>query len=237
MERGLSYEKALEALTVNPAKLLKSENTLGTLEKGKKANFTIYNENPFEKEAVLLESWILGNQEVHQSISSHDISGRYNILIDGKQYPIELSPEGIGWTGKIQIIKTANDPKKSSKKDTLNPKMFVQLIGDDITLQFNINDENFDGSINLHGKVRTKFGVFEGDGTIPSGKWIQWSAIRNDELDSEKETVKATLDTSYTSHIWMPNMAYGFEKEPTIETIVFRNATVWTNEAQGILRG
>ncbi len=235
MERGLTMDKALEALTTNPAKILKVENTLGTLEKGKKASFTIYSENPFEKEAVLLESWILGNQEVHQSISSHDISGRYNILIDGKQYPIEISPEGTSWTGKIQVIKSANDPKNPAKKDSLSPKMFVQLVGDDITIQFNINDDNFNGSVNLHGKVRTKFGVFEGDGTIPSGKWIQWSAIRNDKLDAKKENAATTIDTTYSDRIWSPNMAYGFENDPTAETIVFRNATVWTNEAQGIL--
>ncbi len=235
MERGLTAEKALEALTVNPAKLAHAEQFLGTLDKGKKACFTVYTENPFEKEAVLLESWVLGQQEVHQAISSHDIAGRYNIVIDGKQYPIEISPEGLGWTGKIQVVKSANDPKNPSKKDTLNPKMFVQLVGEDVTLQFNMSDENFNGSINLHGKVRTKFGVFEGDGTIPSGKWIQWSAIRNDKLDAKREATNVSLDTSYSSHIWSPNMAYGFTKEPTTETIVFRNATVWTNESQGIL--
>jgi len=32
-----------------------------------------------------------------------------------------------------------------------------------------------------------------------------------------------------------PNIGYGSESKPTTETILYRNATVWTNEREGIL--
>jgi hypothetical protein len=35
--------------------------------------------------------------------------------------------------------------------------------------------------------------------------------------------------------ITFPNVAYGNLKKPTAETILFKNATVWTNEKDGIL--
>ena len=34
---------------------------------------------------------------------------------------------------------------------------------------------------------------------------------------------------------WFPNMAYGWEQQPTQDNIIFRNATVWTNEDVGTI--
>ena len=233
IERGLSETDALAALTIEPAKLLKVDSDFGTIEKGKKASFTIYSSNPFIGEAKLLESWLLGEQKLMDISAKHDVTGKYNILIDGKKYPIEISGEGDKLTGKIQTM----HQKSNLSYDTLFPKMAVQLIDDDITLQFNIDDDNWKGSMSLHGKVSSKFGVFEGEGMAPTGKWIQWSGIKNDRIEKKKSDSKdVKIDSSYNAKIWFPNMAYGFEKKPSNETIVIRNATVWTNEAQGVLK-
>jgi imidazolonepropionase-like amidohydrolase len=157
--------------------------------------------------------------------------------LEGKQYPLEITGEGDKLSGKIETIKQTRDPKKGTiKTDTLAPKVNVQLISDDITLQFNIDDDNWKGSVNLHGKVSSKFGVFEGDGMLPTGKWIQWTAIRNSDVDVKKDEKTASIDTAFSSKLWFPNMAYGFDQVPEVETIVFRGATVWTNEPGGILK-
>ncbi len=233
IERGLTEGEALAALTTEPAKMLKIDSDFGTLEKGKKASFSIYSSNPFHGESKLIESWLLGDQEVMLDVAKHNVSGKYNILIDGKKYPIEISGEGDKLSGKIVTI----SQKLDLTPDTLIQKVFVQLVEDDITLQFNVDDSNWKGSMSLHGKVSSKFGVFEGDGLTPNGKWVQWSAIRNDRSETKKSDSKdSKVDTSFSAKIWFPNMAYGFESKPTKETIVFRNATVWTNEAQGILK-
>jgi imidazolonepropionase-like amidohydrolase len=239
MERGLTEKDVLNALTLQPAKMLKIEDEFGTLEKGKRACFMIYSSNPFNSAAKLYEAWLLGEQKVMSMSPKHEVAGRYNILLDGKQYPIEITGEGDKLSAKIQSVKQSKDTKKGTVSyDTLSPKVNIQLIGDDITLQFNLDDENWKGSVNLHGKVSSKFGVFEGDGMLPTGKWIQWSAIRNDKVEGDKEKdFLSTVDTSFSSKLWFPHMAYGFEKVPEAETIVFENATVWTNEQQGILKG
>ena len=39
-----------------------------------------------------------------------------------------------------------------------------------------------------------------------------------------------------TPNIWLPNKAYGHEKLPNKENIIFKNATVWTNEEEGIVK-
>lgn len=45
---GLSFNDALKAITINPAKLLGLEKRIGTIEKGKDADIVLYNGDPFE---------------------------------------------------------------------------------------------------------------------------------------------------------------------------------------------
>ncbi len=238
MERGLSRNDALAALTTHPAKILGMEKELGTLEKGKKASFSIYESDPFESEVKVLETWILGERKVYEQAPLNYIAGKYNILIDGKRFPMEISAEKDKYSGKIQVVRQKTDPKKGViTKDTVTPKLAISLQGNDITIQFNIEYEEWNGSINLHGKVSSKFGVFEGDGMLPNGKWVQWSAIRSDKESTRKsDSLKIKLDTSYYQNLWFPHMAYGFDSLPAQETIVFKNATVWTNEGEGVLK-
>jgi len=237
IERGLTANQALNSLTIEPARILNLQKELGTLENGKKASFTIYSENPFEQEAKRLESWLLGTQYMVENVSKIDVAGKYNILIDGKQFPLEITGEDGKFSGKIQTIREREDGKKGRViRDTLTPKVYVNLIGDDITLQFNLDDNNWNGSITLHAKVNSKFGVFEGDGMLPTGKWVKWSAVRNQKSDQKKKEIETPKsDTSYSEKLWFPNMAYGFQELPKSETTVFRNATAWTNEQSGIL--
>lgn len=238
IERGLSPADALAALTLNPAKMLNADSQIGTLEKGKKASFAIYSANPFTTEAKLLEIWTLGEQNVFHTLPQHTIAGEYNVNIEGFIYPLEITGTPEKPEARIQAIKSVRDEKTQvTKRDTLTPKVKIQLNGDDILLQFNLDDDHYNGNLSLHGKVRSKFGVFEGDVILPNGKWTQWSAIKNTVIDAKTEDPKTiTVDTLICQRIWFPNMAYGFDDVPKAETVVFRDATVWTNEAEGILK-
>jgi imidazolonepropionase-like amidohydrolase len=48
MRYGLSYEDALKAITINPAKLLGLDKQIGSIEKGKDADLVLFNGDPFE---------------------------------------------------------------------------------------------------------------------------------------------------------------------------------------------
>lgn len=45
---GLSFNEALKAITINPAKLLGLDKRVGSIEKGKDADLVLYNGDPFE---------------------------------------------------------------------------------------------------------------------------------------------------------------------------------------------
>ena len=60
IEYGLSKEKALEALTTTPAKLLGKQSEIGNLNKGAYANFLITSGDIFEKKTTVYENWVQG---------------------------------------------------------------------------------------------------------------------------------------------------------------------------------
>lgn len=236
ISRGLKKEDALAALTTNPAQLLGMSNEIGDLENGKWASFAIYTSDPFETEATLLEMWNLGEQNIIKELPTTSILGKYSVNIDGNKYQIDVTGTNEKPTGKIQTVKYIYDPKtKQNKKDTVVQVVYVALNQNDVTFQFNCNDANYKGSVNLHGKVSHNGGIIEGDASVPTGKWLQWSAIRMDKADAKSDFTKIKADSSFKAKVWFPNMAYGMDTIPQVKTIVFKNATVWTNEAEGIL--
>jgi imidazolonepropionase-like amidohydrolase len=60
---GLPYDEALKAITVNPARIFKIDQEIGTLEKGKRANLIIANGDPLEPKTVI-EKVIIGGLEM-----------------------------------------------------------------------------------------------------------------------------------------------------------------------------
>ena len=64
IKRGLSKKAALEALTVNPAKILNIDGVTGELTKGSLANFLITSKPIFEDKVDIYENWVLGVKHV-----------------------------------------------------------------------------------------------------------------------------------------------------------------------------
>ena len=146
--------------------------------------------------------------------------------INGKSYRIEISGSNEKPAGKVETFKS---------KDTIQQKALILLNENDVTIQFNCDDDAYKGSFNLHGKVAGKGSVLEGDGTLPNGKWITWSAIRA-QKEIEKEIEKEIkLNTDSIAKPWLPNLAYGMDSIPKFQNIAIKNVTVWTNEQEGIL--
>ncbi len=230
IENGLSEEDALKALTVQPAKLTGTSDMVGTLEKGKLASFIIYDKNPFQEDAKILESWMLGKRTKRNQPTNNHLIGEYNLIVAGKKFPFEITGNSTKYAGKIHY--KVIDEKELAKDTTVD--LNIVSNGFDITLHFNVFDKEWSGSVTLQGKTNDKYGVFEGEGMIPTGEWVKWSAIK-----TKKENVKVKKnenklkDTTY--QLWYPNMAYGFDTLPTQQAIVITHATIWTNEEEGIL--
>ena len=64
IKRGLSKKSALEALTINPANILKQEGITGELTKGSYANFLVTSKPIFDDKAEIYENWVLGVKHI-----------------------------------------------------------------------------------------------------------------------------------------------------------------------------
>ncbi len=230
IKMGLTEAQALQALTIEPAKIIQYSEQAGSLEEGKYASFSVFSDNPFQTEAKLLESWVMGTQIVHETTMEEEIAGKYNLIISDRKFKFELKGKGKAYKGTL-TYKILKDEVYVDTTTTLS----VELSNNDITLQFNLMDSAWNGSVTLQGKTNAHVGIFEGDGLLPDGKWTKWSAIKQEKAKVDVEENKPLLADT-TKHIWFPNMAFGYDSIPQMENIVIKNATLWTNEQHGIIK-
>ncbi len=252
IDSGLSEEDALKALTHTPAKLVNASGEVGSLEQGKIANFLITSGPIFDKKSKIHQNWIAGQKHVLAPIKDKDLIGVYDLKLGDTDYTLIAK-------GKVEqpdfLIKWSNKKKDRVK---VNHKQEEGRI----SLNFNNAKDSTShakmgtGIVRLSGWLSDDLKTWTGKADLPNGEWVDWSAKRTkedpeeaakaadeeeEEKDKKKETAKKAADTpqekkrNVLTPITYPFLPYGWEEQPTAETVLFTNATVWTNEEDGIL--
>lgn len=227
IQYGLKKEKVLYALTEGPAKLLKVDTRLGTLEKDKLANFIITEDELGGGGFSILENWVQGNQYVIERMADGiDNRGNYTIqsdytFINGKIFTIKGKPNFP--TGEFFI------------SDTLKTPMDISFDKQLVTASFFIKDLKGFMRISVQvDKEKSWKGIVED----PNGGKYSFNAGYSSALKDE-ETKKEKSVVSY-SNCRYPNKAYGWRinelKEGEGKSYLIKNVTVWTNEKEGILK-
>ena len=221
VKHGLDKTTALEALTTFPAALLNQSSKLGNLNKGAYANFLITSGDIFETKTIIHENWVKGYRDVVSSMEVNDIRGEYTINIDDKSYTINLS----------------GTPSKLKSKVTLNKKVLKSSVSfKDNWLQtsFANGDSISGGHVRLRALANSEKFI-SGKLFLSNGKEQQFSA-KLKEIEKKKKDTKTKKESAPNIHpVTFPNGAYGFSTLPKQKTTLFKNATVWTNEKEGIL--
>ncbi|HMV26974.1 MAG TPA: amidohydrolase family protein, partial [bacterium] len=219
---GLPADKALEALTTRPAKMLGIDAQVGTLEKGKLANMVIASGNLFEKNTTITQSWIKGRSYEVNRVPAIDPRGVWNLQGDLKAYVLMINGTLSKLSGNFMY------------RDSQNVEVTPLINGDMLSIQFRGD------SIGEPGLVRLKAllinGRLSGTGEFPSGKTMSWSGTLFKSFEPKAEDNSIKSDSSVLSPISFPNMAFGLKEIPEQQTVLIRNATVWTNTAKGILK-
>lgn len=225
VQHGLDAKEALKALTYTPATLLGVYDKAGSIEKGKAANFFITNKPLFEKEAAIYQHWVLGKKEEIKPLKSPTTEGAYTLIISNKSYKLEVKDGA----AKLQLT------------DSLEWKVSLQSQGENSLISFESTKDTLlfeKGYYSLFG-WKEKSGNYKGLGNTPSGKKINWNLILDfeyakSEKDNPKEESKVLSLEEVLSKIIYPFESYGRKETPSPKRILFKNATVWTNEAAGI---
>lgn len=219
-EYGFDKTKALEALTTIPAQLLNKSNEIGTLEKGKWANFIITSGPLFEKETTLYENWVQGKKHEIKSMNVKNLAGIYNLKADGKTFDLEISGDVVKPTVTIQQDST-KFPTKSSYADNW--------------LQFSFTDLEKEATYRAIGRIDHKTQNITGKLVTPSGTESTFTATYKKALEDKDAKEEKNATTPEVLPITYPNVGYGYAVKPTRQDVLFKNATVWTGEDAGVL--
>jgi imidazolonepropionase-like amidohydrolase len=220
IEYGLPKEKALEALTTLPASLIKAEGQIGSLKAGLLANFIITSGDLFGKDNVIYENWIQGKKFVLVAINAPDIRGTYSLSLNTQP------------TGKIQITGSPEKPEyKIVIQDSIKITPKAILSNELLTLTYQNKPS---GTIRLTGWL-TGTGL-AGEGVLPDGSVIPWTAVLSEKYQQIAVKDSTIAKPKETGPVVYPFVGFGNEELPKSETVLVKNATVWTNEKEGILQ-
>lgn len=225
IQYGLTEADALKALTATPAQLLGVYDQAGSLERGKWANFLVTNGPIFKKETQIVEHWVQGHKYGINPKTAADLSGKYQLSVGSQTYTLEI--KGKPSTPEI-IIKT-------SEADTSKTKVTLTRKDQLVTLTYTLTGDSALVT-RLSGLIQGQ--NWSGKGILPGGTWADWTATYTAAIPDTSKPKTDSLDVIKFSRkkITYPFMAYGWDSLPKAQTVLIRNATVWTNTAQGILK-
>ncbi|MGZ3903797.1 MAG: amidohydrolase family protein [Bacteroidia bacterium] len=227
IQYGLTEQNALKTLTSIPAEMLGMSDKIGSLKKGMVANFIITSKNVFEDGAIIYENWINGNQHVLSDMNAPDIRAQYELSYNNTKYKVEIGGETDKLNSHIVL------------KDTTKTNINVIFKNNNISFYFNKDSSTMErldltyAAPNFVGKCQSA-----------NGTWYEATLTKTGEYVAKKKDEKKK-ETPQVGEIYYPFMSYG--KPETKENILQRfknrlgavlikNATVWTNETDGVLK-
>ncbi len=94
---------------------------------------------------------------------------------------------------------------------------------------------------NKAGKSRLS-GTFNGTeiggtGQLASGEWVSWKAVRTSAASTDSSAKAKPAKPETIGDVVYPFVGFGKKTIAKQETILIKNATVWTNEKSGVLAG
>jgi imidazolonepropionase-like amidohydrolase len=249
VEAGLSETQALAAVTTVPAGLLGQSERLGSLREGAMANLIVTSAPLFDDDAVIEENWVGGERYV---VNPHveDRSGVYALRVGTTS--LELHVSGKPAKPKAEIIQpTADDGEQAQAPAPA--KASLDIDADGVVLSFALDEDG--PAIRLGGWIVGE--VWSGEGRLGDGAPVRWRAERVSDLpaqdsaagddgapgaepavaDADAAGAADDADIDAPGPVIYPFGAYGTTTLPVAETLLIRNATVWTLEADGTLEG
>ena len=218
---GFDKTKALESLTTVPASLLGKTNEIGSLKSGAYANFIITSGEIFDEKTVIYENWVQGSKYVIKDKTLKDIRGSYDLAIGTTNYKMKI--EGEMNEPKAEI--TTVDAKKVNSKLTIADNWINIIVKPS-------EAENY--FTRLSSFVVNPQNI-AGEGVLFDGSEVTWSAKQTAAFEKVKDSAQAEKPFKIFP-VTYPNVPFGNNQKLAQQTLLFKNATVWTNEKEGILQ-
>lgn len=221
IERGLPADQALAALTTVPADLLGSAGSLGTLEAGRIANFSVFEsaeKGIFSKEAKLTEVWV-----------------------DGERHVLDERPAEPAGTWTVRLGAVPPQTERTFSVEVKGKPGYLQAAADGKDAR----------AVFAHGRLAVELpagaaGSAEGlrlEGRVSGDRWAGTAAEgpagdRPFEAERSKEKRPEEKEDSAVEPE-PPAVPWTRDRGPlsSAREILFKGATLWTQAKPGILPG
>lgn len=217
---GLTETVALNALTKTPATVLGIYDQAGSLEAGKWANFLITSGPLFNEKTTIWQNWIQGLKYTIKEDAWKDSKGIYKLVLNTS-------------AGAVHYILDfkSNNSASILAKDTISTKFSY----DGRQVKINFSPEKKGADYRLSGIVSDS--IWSGYGVDTAGNNLTWTA-RFDKAGLPKPDSIRPKKQEPIGKVIYPFEPFGWEEgeAPKQETILIKNATVWTNEKEGVLQ-
>jgi len=221
IEHGLKEEDALKALTLEPARMLNMEHLVGKLEKGMLANFLVTSGDLFDENTILFENWVQGERFILSDMNLPNLAGTYSLTGENRQeYTLVIT----GKPGKYSLEVVLDDTTRVKPKFIME-KQWIQFI---------LDPDKDSESLLFTGWVEGE--TLKGHVQLSNGSVVNWTAERvkpGSPTDQREKT--GTPASDIAGEVIYPFVAFGAQQIPEQRDVLFRNATVWTNEGEGIV--
>ena len=212
---GLSKDVALAALTTTPAEWIGMKDKLGVIKPGAFASFFVTDKEIFESDFKIFETWVTGSRYILKDINEPTYASNYKAIIDGKNYLLSQK------AGKWGMINEDSSKVKAEVNFSGNYLSINAALKDSVKLSF------FNGFMNPDSS-------FSGTGTHPDLSKFEWKA-EVESYSTKKDRDKKEEGMAKIAQKTYPFGAYGNVELPKSQNYLIKNATVWTNEEEGIV--
>lgn len=233
---GMSDSELLAALTTTPAAYIGMRQDLGSLENNKMANLIVLDEWPVNKKTKVYQTWVSGQPFMLAPIDEDVAEGDYRVVVGDMAYLMQVDAKG---KAKMRV---------SGDSAFVDVKLDRSV--DRVTISFPSDTAKGSPVIRLGGLVKAR--KWSGQGYDAAGNWMPWSAKYDDTMlvgDAPRKKIGSQDVDAGSLHAFeqlktqlaklptlpKPFAPYGTLVLPKGESFVVRNATVWTNEAAGIV--
>ena len=221
VSNGLTETAALKSITSTPASMINASDKVGSLRPGRLANFFISSGNIFSHDSKILQTWIQGRAYEVNEMDPEDFSGNYDLKIGEESFRMEISGKAGSHKAKVFL------------NDTLSVSAKSEFSGENVSFSYKPQKES-GGSVRITG---WKQGInLKGTGQMVNGTWINWTATYSEPIEAKSKEGTEDSSSDEIGNVIYPFVAYGQEQRPQAKTYLIKNATVWTNETEGIIQ-
>jgi len=235
IDRGLSEDIVLAALTTQPAEALGMQKSLGKIAPGYDANLVIVDGEYFDPDSRVVSVWIEGDEHYIAAKKTPSFLGTWSLKYSGSAYDLKIEN-----LLKKQDVENQSLIPGFTQKDFFKGTISIKTKSVDV---YNLDIFESSISFTIDGTKLGLKGTFSFSGKLSDNQII--GTVKNRlqsslsfQADRKKAETKAAraIEKFSDLSVFYPEGAYGLLKEhPKPNAILINDATLWTCGPKGTL--